>query len=196
MDFIEEYKKYDILLKFCLAGEISVGKTLFKERIALDRNPKNSEYYNKYLKKYHPTFCADFDIFSIKFKNKIIKIQLYDSSGDSSFENIKSWYFIGCNAFLIMYDYLNRYSFEKGKKIYDELIQQYNNSIFCLIRCKYDLPLNKKNIDDYVSDEEALEFASKNNIIFAHISNKEKYETGIKELFTIIFNEIALNKGK
>ena len=32
MEFIEEYKKYDILLKFCLAGEISVGKTLFKEK--------------------------------------------------------------------------------------------------------------------------------------------------------------------
>ena len=33
-----------------------------------------------------------------------------------------------------------------------------------------------------VSEEEALEYASKNNILFAHISIVEKYASGINEL--------------
>ena len=196
MEFIDEYEKYDFSIKICLVGEISVGKTLFLERIEYDKNLNNSEFFNNHLKNYHPTFVVDFKIFAIKFKNKIIKIQIVDCSGDENFEKSK-FYFRKCKVFLIMYNFMNRNSFEKGEKIYYDLIKNYNNSIYYLIRCKYDLSLNalkKESKNDFVTDEEALEFATINNIFFAHISCKEKHETGIKELFTNIFNQIDLFK--
>ena len=88
-----------------------------------------------------------------------------------------------------------RNSFNDAITLYNELKSEYNYSIFLLIRNKYDLKINQENNDndndndnDYVPDEEALEFADKNNIIFTHASSFEKYETGIKELFTLILN--------
>ena len=45
-----------------------------------------------------------------------------------------------------------------------------------------------------VSDEEALEFADKYNMLFFHLSLHEKYETGIKELFETVLNEYIIKK--
>ena len=41
-----------------------------------------------------------------------------------------------------------------------------------------------------ISDEEALEFADRNNIKFALVSNLEKYGNRIEELFTLVLNQI------
>ena len=70
-----------------------------------------------------------------------------------------------------------------------------NKIILILVRIKNDLKMNKalKN-NDFVSDEEALEFADKNNIKFAHVSSWEKYGNGIEELFTLVLNQILINK--
>ena len=71
-----------------------------------------------------------------------------------------------------------------------------NKAICILVRIKYDLGMNEDNrMNDFVSDEEALEFADKNNIKFAHVSSIEKYGDGIKELFSLILNQI-LEKRK
>ena len=57
-----------------------------------------------------------------------------------------------------------------------------------LIRVKYDLNIksdNNENID-FVSDEEAMEYSDKNNMIFLHISSFEKYDNGIENLLNLI----------
>ena len=114
---------------------------------------------------------------------------MWDSAGDERWKDTISRYFRVCRTILIIYDSFNRNSFLKAKNIYIELSQIYKNTIYCLIRCKYDFSL-KENYNDFVCDEEALEFSTNNNIIFSHISNFEKYETGIKELFTDILIKI------
>ena len=58
-----------------------------------------------------------------------------------------------------------------------------NIPIFILVANKYDLCLESKDNDNIIPDEEAIEFAEANNILFAHLSLKEKYSNGIKELF-------------
>ena len=60
-----------------------------------------------------------------------------------------------------------------------------------MVRNKYDKKIDEDNIhNDIVSDEEALEFAEENNIIFSHISSVIKNETGIKRLFELILDKI------
>ena len=67
--------------------------------------------------------------------------------------------------------------------------------IIILVRNKYDLEINKKSkINDFVSDEEALELADKYNIKFAHVFSIDKYGNGIKELLTLALNLILMNK--
>ena len=95
----------------------------------------------------------------------------------------------GAGAILLFYDSFNRDSFLKAKKLYANLYKSYPESIYALVRSKYDLSLKEVN-NDIVSDEEALEFANNNNIIFAHLSNFEKYEIGTNELFLKIIQKI------
>ena len=62
--------------------------------------------------------------------------------------------------------------------------------VYVLVSSKYDL---SKNIQK-VSEEEALEFASNNNMLFAHISIAEKYENGINELIDKALKEYFKRK--
>ena len=50
------------------------------------------------------------------------------------------------------------------------------NTKCVLIRSRYDECLETNNNKNFVSDEEALEFADLNNLYFAHLSNFEKNE--------------------
>ena len=69
-----------------------------------------------------------------------------------------------------------------------------NKKALCfLIRSNYGII---KNNHDIVSDEEAIEFAAQNNLYFTHIDCFEKYETGLKELFSFIFTTFLKDKNK
>ncbi len=43
--------------------------------------------------------------------------------------------------------------------------------------------------DNIIDDEEVLEFAEKNKLIYSHISILEKYSQGVNELFKKVLNE-------
>ena len=88
-------------------------------------------------------------------------------------------------------------SLEKAKSYIYEIKEESRNPILVLINTKYDLYLDSTKNENFVTDEEALEFADKHNILFFHISNFEKYETGIKELLTLTTMEyLKRNKEK
>ena len=77
------------------------------------------------------------------------------------------------------------------KKFYIENDIQ-ENPILILIRYNYQKHFNSNEKKDLISDEEALEYADKNNIYFTHISSIEKNETGIKELlYTVLIKYIS-----
>ena len=91
----------------------------------------------------------------------------------------------GSHVIIFFYDSMNRQSFEKIKNLYcSDSIDK--NFIFFIVRNKYELKRQSDDNSDLISDEEVLEFADKNNMIFKHISILEKYETGIDELFNEI----------
>ncbi len=66
--------------------------------------------------------------------------------------------------------------------------------VYVLVSSKYDLYINSEENNDKVSEEEALEFASNNNMLFAHISVAEKYENGINELIDKALKEYFKRK--
>ena len=194
MEFIEERNDYDFLFKFMILGGSYTGKAYLANRLHFYKD------YSKFIdwqKDIEPTIDVDFKLLYIKYKNNSIKITFWDSSGagDVHSEIIVSSYMRGSNAFILCYDAYNRDSFNYIKNKYSEIKNDSNNSICVLIRNKYDIKANKDN-NNIVSDEEALEFADANNIIFRHISSIEKYENGIIKLFELILDKVLDEEKK
>ena len=192
MEFIEERSDYDFLFKFMILGRSYTGKTYLANRLHFYKD------YSKFIdcqKDIQPTLGVEVKTFPIKYKNSSIKIQFWDLSGDVRFEKFVSSYIRGSNAFILCYDVYNRDSFNYIKNKYSEIKNEHNNSICALIRNKLDINANKDN-KNIVSDEEALEFAEENNIIFRHISGIERHENGIIKLFELILDKVLDKKKK
>ena len=98
---------------------------------------------------------------------------------------------------IYFYDPFNKDSFEYIKKSYQKA-KGLNQSCLCngiLSKSKYDLNETKdKNI--MISDEEVLEFADKNNLLFRNLSNLEKYGSGIEEIIEDIINAYLHKNNK
>ncbi len=124
----------------------------------------------------------------LKFNNHIFKLQIWDAAGDERFRTLTKVYFKGSFAICLFYDAYDRDSFEIAKNYYKEIIETNKDIICILVRSKFELALKEGN-KDYVSDEEVLEFADKNKILFSHISSYEKYETGIIKLINLILSK-------
>ena len=78
-----------------------------------------------------------------------------------------------CIIFLF-YDSYNKSSFERAKNIYNSVKDfcDIKEAVYVLVSSRYDIHKNSK---EKVSEEEALEFASNNNMPFAHISIVENF---------------------
>ena len=197
MEFIEKQKNCDFRQNIVILGDFFVGKTILSQRVNL---------INKNISllplKYRTTISSDFIDCSIKMKNKLININVWDCATDDNYCcNLK----YKSDIYFLLYDAFIRKSFEKAIKLYDELIYHYNNNIYpinkakpiyVLIMSKYDFNLKSEdNFNNFVSDEEALKFTEKNNLLFFHISSFEKNEPGIKELFSMALKKyIEKNK--
>ena len=185
MEFIEDLDKFDYVLKLVIIGKASIGKSIFLKRLRLSNEDfKFQKNYFNYIQ----TIGVEFMNKVLKFNNHIFKLQKWDTSGDERYRNIIKVYFKGCSVFCLFYDAYDRDSFEIAKNYYKEIIKISKDIICILVRSKYELALKEGN-KDYVSDEEVLEFADKNKILFSHISLYEKYETGIIKLINLILNK-------
>ena len=189
MNFTSTNKKYDYFLRILLLGKDQIGKTLFCKRIELCNDYKS---FNKLPKDYLITIGIDFYVTRFKFNNKIFKLQIWDIAGQKRFSTTNKVYYRGANSFFIFYDALDRQSFEEAKNYYKFALKNNDKAIYFLIRSKYDL--NSKENKEIVSDEEALKFADKNNLIFAHLSSFEKSFDGINDIFEIMIKEYYLRK--
>ena len=188
MYFDKSIKKCDFRLKIVFLGKAEIGKTILYKKIELYNDYKQFKILNK---TYIPTCGYDFMIIGKKFNGKTYKLQIFDFSGQVRFKTILYGHYNNASFILIFYDALDKDSFEEAKSFYEETKENNHNPIYFLIRIKYDLNLNSEK-NEIVSDEEALEFADKNNLIFTHISSFEKYEDGIENLFDLILKEYNL----
>ena len=182
MNFLKDTEQYDYLMKLIILGKDFTGKSSFLKRI---KSYDNYKSFRKFTAIYFPTIGIDFGIICIQYNNKIFKFRIWDLSGQERYGAIIKSYYIPANYILIFYDALDKESFKKAKVYYEEALNANNKAIYFLIRSKYDSISNLHN-NKIVSDEEALKFADKNNLIFAHISSFEKEENGINEVFEII----------
>jgi small GTP-binding protein len=100
--------RYDKLVKLILIGDSNVGKTSMVMRFVDDDFREN----------YILAVGVDFKIKTIIFKNKKIKIQIWDTAGQEKFRSIISSYYKQAHGIVLIFDLSNIKSFENIKNIW------------------------------------------------------------------------------
>lgn len=155
-----ENKEYDKLLKLTIIGDAKSGKSCFLQRFS----------GGKFTETYLPTIGVDFMIKTLEVKDKRIKLQMWDTSGQDRFKSISSSYYKGTNIIILLYDITNIESFnnlESHIKNIDDL----SKVQICILGNKSDLVDNDSNYRA-VDSQAGLEFASKYNALFMEVSAK------------------------
>ena len=100
------------------------------------------------------TIGVEFGCFIVKIKKSIIKLQIWDTAGQESFQSITRIFYRGANCVFLTYDITREESFDNIKKWLKEAkIQADPDTVFFLIGNQADLEENRA-----VTIEKALDF--------------------------------------
>ena len=148
--------KPDYTLKYIIVGNQAVGKSNIIYRFT----------QNKFDPQYKATINLDFSYKNIKVKDKIFRIQLWDTVGQESFQSISRGYYKSGVCALVVYDITERESFNDVSNWIEECKNNGPSTIsLVLVGNKIDLENERQ-----VSHEEGEEFASRNNMLFFETS--------------------------
>ena len=158
--------------KIILIGDISVGKTSII----------NSLLGQKFNEEYEPSIGVDFFSKTLKYKNKSIKLQIWDSAGQEKFKSLIPNYIRGASLIFLVYDISNKNSFNNLNNWID-FINQYESTT--IVICGNKIDLEKENKRE-VSYEEGKKFSQSKNMDFYEVSAKTE-----KNLLKMLFNSVA-----
>ena len=131
---------------------------------------------------------------NITIKNRIVKIQIWDTAGQEAFRSITRTYYKSSTCAFIVYDISDKKSFDNIVTWLNECRDMcYKDILICLIGNKCDLEGKRA-----VSYEEGKNFAEENNLLFFETSAKDG--TNIQECFnesaTILVDKIESGQIK
>ena len=85
---------YDVLLKILVVGDSGVGKSSLVK-----------QYVDNYFdESFISTIGVDFEIITLNFEGKVVKLQIWDTAGQERFRAITSTYYHGAHGVLMVYD--------------------------------------------------------------------------------------------
>ena len=181
---IDSNIRHKYMFRICLIGSLSVGKTSLLAR-----------YTENFFKQtYSNTIGVDFRVVTLKYKDIIAKVHIWDTAGHERFKSITVNYYRSSHGFIYVYDITNKESLLN----LDSWIHSSNeycntNVINFLVGNKSDLEKERK-----ISKEEGEDFAKKYDLIFLETSakNNENVEK-LFEYFTFkLIEYFEKNKDK
>ena len=149
-------KSYNYLFKFIIVGDTFVGKSNLLSQYTTKRfNPEHEI-----------TIGCEFMAKNIIIKDRIIRIQIWDTAGQETFRAVTRNYYKNCACCIIVYDITNKKSFNNLQIWIKDISEN------CSKQVKIILVGNKKDLEEerQVDINESQEFAEKNEI-------KDFYET-------------------
>ena len=166
---------YDYLLKYIIIGDAAVGKSNLLLRYS----------YGKFNPEYQITMGFEFGAKNVEIRNKIYRIQIWDTAGQENFRSITRGYYKNSACALVVYDISSRESFKNIDDWIDDCKNQSSESIFMV------LVGNKSDLSDkrQVSVEEGTELAEKYGMLFYETSAKD--DINVEEVFINSASEIA-----
>ena len=166
---------FDYLYKYIIIGDAYVGKSNLLLRYA----------HGQFRPDYQLTIGVEFGAKNIKIRDKIYRIQIWDTAGTESFRSVTRGYYKSSACALLVYDIANRESFNNIETWIEDCKNQSPKTIyFVLVGNKSDLEDKRK-----VNTEEGQQLADKYGIPFYEASAK----TGknVEEIFYNSADEIA-----
>ena len=164
--------KYDIIL----LGNMNVGKTCIFRRLLKD----------EYEEKNFPTINLDLEKYYIKYKNRIYKLLVHDTSGKEKYESITKNYLTNKDGVLFIYDVSEPKSFDNLNYWYNLYKEQNEKVIGLLIG-------NKCDLESKVDEENAKDFADIHGL--KYIETSAKSDKNIKKASAFILEEIIKSKS-
>ena len=155
------------MFRICLIGDVCVGKTSLLAR-----------YANDYFKEnYSTTIGVDFRVVTLKYKDIVSKVHIWDTAGNERFKSITVNYYRSSHGFLYVYDITNKETFKNLNQWINLANENCNtNAINFLVGNKSDLEKYRE-----VSKEEGKEFAKNYDLIFMETSAKNN--NNVEKLF-------------
>ncbi|KAG0980868.1 hypothetical protein G6F28_011547 [Rhizopus arrhizus] len=171
--------EYDHFLKLFLIGDSGVGKSNIKSRFK--RNVFDLEFKS--------TKFVEFETKILEIDNRIIKAQIWDTSGQERYRAISSAYYRGAKGIFIVYDITSRSSFENAQHYWLKQIRKYAdpNVVIMLVVNKVDLSESRRVVDT----EEGRSLAEEEGLLFIETSALDA--TNIDTAFTTLIGKICLN---
>ena len=117
-------KNQDHLFKLIIIGDSGVGKSCLLSRI-MD---------NTFKEEHNVTIGVEFGCFIVKVNKSIVKLQIWDTAGQESFQSITRIFYRGANWVFLTYDIQREESFYNIKKWLKEAkVQSDPDTLFYLI---------------------------------------------------------------
>eukprot|EP01102_Stenamoeba_stenopodia_P010435 TRINITY_DN3145_c0_g1_i1.p1 TRINITY_DN3145_c0_g1~~TRINITY_DN3145_c0_g1_i1.p1 ORF type:complete len:297 (-),score=65.01 TRINITY_DN3145_c0_g1_i1:122-1012(-) len=171
------------LFKILLIGDSKSGKTAIAQRFG----------HNEFEDQHIPTIGVDFKTKNFEIRNphsthsedkQLVRLQLWDSSGDDRFKTVTGCYYRGAHGIIVAVDLTNKGSLERAQK-WLQHTELFASSSACriLVGTKSD----SKNTRE-ISREEIEEFAKKHSL--AYIETSAKTGENIPEIFTLLSQQI------
>merc|ERR1711970_532683 len=113
------HQEYDYLFKLLLIGDSGVGKSSLLLRFADDT----------WADSYISTIGVDFKIRTVEIDGKVIKLQIWDTSGQERFRTITSSYYRGAHGIIVVYDVTEVESFDNVKVWLQEIDRYANENV-------------------------------------------------------------------
>lgn len=165
--------KINYIFKIALIGDSMVGKSSIIKILN-----KNEDII------YTRTIGVDLHLYETTINNKMVQLHIYDTSGESCFEDVKKIYYNNMDMIVICYNINDINTFINCKKYINEIKRNKQNMI--LIGCKIDTPINR-----VITYTDAREYAVSNNMEYMETSSNKKI--GITELFNHIIISLKNN---
>ena len=126
----KDYAEPDHIYKIIIIGDSGVGKTCLTYRITT----------GKFNKMQIPTLGFEFFPLLVKYKDKIIKLELWDTCGQEVYRSLVKSFFVNSSMAIIVYSIDDKKTFDS----IPEWIRQCRN--FCSLSTRYILIGNKKDL--------------------------------------------------
>ena len=175
-----------------MAIQVSILKILHKKLCYNSKAVGKSNILSRYAKNtfkpnHEITIGCEFMAKNIQLKDKIIRIQIWDTAGQESFRSITRSYYKNSTCAFIVYDITFKKTFDNVIIWLNECRDMcYKNILICLIGNKIALEDKRE-----VTFEDGENFAKENNLLFFETSAKNG--NNINEIF-LETAKILMNK--
>ena len=144
--------------KIIFCGDAGVGKTSII----------NSIMGQKFSEDYEPSIGVDFFSKTIRYKGRLIKLQIWDSAGQEKFKSLIPNYIRGSSLIFLIFDVSRKLSYDHLTDWIKFITDIDNSGIIIIIGNKID---KKKKRE--VNNEEAEKFCKENKYDYFEVSAKE-----------------------